>query len=234
MLETISLSRIKLIVFLIGGLCMIKLMIADDHKLFREGIKLILEKEEDIKVIAEAIDGNDAVNKAMKYNPNIILMDINMPNLTGLEALRRIKDLGLKTKVIILTSESKREYIVESIKIGAQGFMLKTSSSKHLISAIREIDVGRNYLQPSLAAILSQNTKADIINNLDLEKIDILSKREYEILVLISSGYNNKEVGNALFISEKTVKNHITNLFKKIEVKDRVQAVIFSYRNNII
>jgi DNA-binding NarL/FixJ family response regulator len=160
-------------------------------------------------------------------------MDINMPNASGLEALRKIKDLGLKTKVIILTSESKREYIIEAIKIGAKGFLQKTSTSTILIKAIRDVAIGRSYLQPSLANILSQGSKGNDIDNQNLQKIDLLSKREFEILVLIGSGHNNKEIGQSLFISEKTVKNHITNLFKKIEVHDRVQAVIFSYSNNI-
>ncbi|NLC03118.1 MAG: response regulator transcription factor [Tissierellia bacterium] len=212
---------------------LIKTMLVDDHNLFREGTKIILERESDIKVIAEAVDGIEAVNMAIIYNPDIILMDINMPNSNGLEALRKIKDLGVKTKVIMLTSEAKREYIIEAIKIGAKGFIQKTSTSKNLIIAIREIDSGRNYLQPSLARVLTQVSKVKLTPDHNLEKIDLLSKREYEILLLISTGYNNKEIGERLFISEKTVKNHITNLFKKIEVKDRVQAVIFSYANNI-
>ena len=212
---------------------LIKTMLVDDHNLFREGTKIILERESDIKVIAEAVDGIEAVNMAIIYNPDIILMDINMPNSNGLEALRKIKDLGVKTKVIMLTSEAKREYIIEAIKIGAKGFIQKTSTSKNLIIAIREIDSGRNYLQPSLARVLTQVSKVKLTPDHNLEKIDLLSKREYEILLLISTGYNNKEIGERLFISEKTVKNHITNLFKKIEVEDRVQAVIFSYANNI-
>lgn len=212
---------------------LIKIMLVDDHSLVREGLKEILKKEKDFRIIAEAADGVEAVNKAIEYSPEIILMDINMPNSSGLEALRKIKDLGLKTKVIILTSESKREYIIEAIKIGAKGFLQKSCSSSILMKVIRDVDIGRSYLQPSLANILSQGPIENTIDNLNLQKIDLLSKREYEILVLIASGFNNKEIGQSLFISEKTVKNHITSLFKKIEVVDRVQAVIFSYRNNI-
>lgn len=211
----------------------IRIMLVDDHNLFREGIKYILEKESELKIIAEAADGVEAVKKAIRYNPDIILMDINMPKSNGLEALRKIKDLGIHTKVIILTADSKRDYLIEAVKIGAKGFMEKNSTSKELLIAIREVNFGRNYLQPSLANILSENSKESLIKNPNFEKIDLLSKREYEILLLISSGYNNKEIAKDLFISEKTVKNHITNLFKKIQVTDRVQALIFSYANDI-
>ena len=212
---------------------LIKIMLVDDHNLVREGIKRILESERDFKIIAEAVDGIDAVKKAISYKPDIILMDINMPNSSGLEALRKIEDLGLKVKVIILTSEFKREYIIDAIKIGAKGFLQKNCTSNNLIKAIRDVYMGRSYLQPSLANVLSQSIKENSIESLAFNKIDLLTKREYEILELIASGYNNKEIGQILFISEKTVKNHITKLFKKIEVQDRVQAVIFSYTNNI-
>ena len=212
---------------------LIKIMLVDDHNLVREGIKRILESERDFKIIAEAVDGIDAVKKAISYKPDIILMDINMPNSSGLEALRKIEDLGLKVKVIILTSEFKREYIIDAIKIGAKGFLKKNCTSNNLIKAIRDVYMGRSYLQPSLANVLSQSIKENTLESLAFNKIDLLTKREYEILELIASGYNNKEIGQILFISEKTVKNHITKLFKKIEVQDRVQAVIYSYTNNI-
>ena len=212
---------------------LIKIMLVDDHNLVREGIKRILESERDFKIIAEAVDGIDAVKKAISYKPDIILMDINMPNSSGLEALRKIEDLGLKVKVIILTSEFKREYIIDAIKIGAKGFLQKNCTSNNLIKAIRDVYMGRSYLQPSLANVLSQSIKENTLESLAFNKIDLLTKREYEILELIASGYNNKEIGQILFISEKTVKNHITQVFKKLDVKDRVQAAHFAYNNSI-
>lgn len=212
---------------------LIKLMLVDDHNLVREGIRRILEKEKEFKIIGEATDGLEAVKKAVRLNPDIILMDINMPNSNGLEALRKIKDLGIKCKVIILTTEAKKEYIIEANKIGAEAYLEKTITSSNLIKVIRNVNIGRTYLHPFLEEIKDDKSENNKTENLNLRKIGLLSKREYEILVLIASGYNNKEIGEGLYISEKTVKNHITNLFKKIEVSDRVQAVIFSYSNNI-
>lgn len=212
---------------------LIKLMLVDDHNLVREGIKRILEKEKEFKIIGEATDGLEAVKKAIRLNPDIILMDINMPNSNGLEALRKLKDLGIKCKVIILTTEAKKEYIIEANKIGADAYLEKTITSSNLIKVIKNVSIGRTYLHPYLEEMKGNKLEENTEENMNLRKIGLLSKREYEILVLIASGYNNKEIGQGLYISEKTVKNHITNLFKKIEVSDRVQAVIFSYSNNI-
>lgn len=213
----------------------IRVMIVDDHSILREGIKYLLELQDDIKVIAEAGDGEEAINFASKFIPEIILMDINMPKSSGLEALRKLKDVGIKSKVIILTAYSNREHIIEAIKTGAKGFILKDSNSDVLIKAIRDVSQGRNYLQPSVVSILNQYVYDDPNDSKgDFEKINILSPREYEVLVLIASGHSNKEIGNQLFISEKTVKNHITNIFKKLDVEDRVQAAIFAFNNHII
>lgn len=212
----------------------IRLMIVDDHKLMREGLKRILSQTKDIIVVAEAGDGESAIKVAHTYDPDIILLDIMMPKLDGIETLRRMKDLGVKSRIIMLSAQSSKSYIVNSIKLGASGYLTKDNDSEKLIKVIRDVHSGSTYLQPQLAKILRHNIKEDKINNHDMDKLDSLSKREYEILSLLSSGYNNKQIAIKLFISEKTVKNHITNIFKKLEVEDRVQAVLFSYRNEII
>jgi len=211
----------------------IDLMIVDDHALIREGIRRVLEDYEDIRIIAEARDGKEAIEIVSIYNPDIVLLDINMPKVNGLEALRVIKDLGIKSKVIILSAYSNKNYIVDAIKIGANGYVLKEVASKDLVTIIRNIYKGRSYLQPSLVKVLNQNLRKDHSMDVDTHKINLLSKREYEVLYLIASGYTNKDIGNQLYISEKTVKNHITNIYKKINVKDRVQATIFAYNNKI-
>ena len=209
-------------------------MIVDDHKLVREGIKKILSDTKDIIVVTEAADGENAIEQAHIHNPDVILLDIVMPKMNGIETLSRMKDLGIKSKIIILSGYSTKNYIIDSIKLGASGYITKDNDSTSLINVIKDIHSGSTYLQPSLGKILRQYIDEEAVDNSDIEKIGLLSKREYEVLKLISTGYNNKEIGRNLFISEKTVKNHITNIFKKLEVKDRVQAVIFAYYNEIV
>jgi len=210
---------------------MITVLIADDHALIREGIKQILELEEDISVVGKANDGEEAFELAEKLNPDIILLDINMPKLNGIETLRRFKDMGIKSKVIILTIHEDKEYILKTLKLGANGYLLKDSSANTLIEGIRKVAKGENYIQPSVADLVN-STNNDVDNKI-IEKINSLTNREYEVLVLIAEGLNNKDIAERLYISEKTVKNHVSNIFKKLDLNDRVQAAIFAYKNNI-
>ena len=212
----------------------ISVMIADDHVLMREGLKQLLELEEDIDVIIQAGDGNDAVDKALEYNPNVILLDINMPKMNGIDVLRRLKDLGVKSNVIMLTIHEDKEYLFETVKIGADGYVLKDSDADSLIKAIRDVNHGKSYIQPSIASMLVEDLgQNDVEINKELAKIRLLTKREYEVLTLIAEGLNNKDIAEKLYISEKTVKNHVSSIFKKIEVNDRIQAAIFAFKNNI-
>ena len=210
---------------------MITVLIADDHALIREGIKQILELEEDISVVGQANDGEEAFELAEKLNPDIILLDINMPKLNGIETLRRFKDMGIKSKVIILTIHEDKEYILKTLRLGANGYLLKDSSANTLIEGIRKVAKGENYIQPSVADLVN-STNNDVDNKI-IEKINSLTNREYEVLVLIAEGLNNKDIAERLYISEKTVKNHVSNIFKKLDLNDRVQAAIFAYKNNI-
>lgn len=211
----------------------ITVIIADDHILIREGIKQILELEDDILVIGQAGNGEEAINLAVELEPDIILLDINMPKINGIETLRRFKDLGIKTRVIILTIHEEKEYILETMKLGAYGYMLKDSDADSLIKGIRDVAMGKRYIQPSIEHLVTISDEFDNGHNKGLEKINSLTKREYEVLTLIAEGLNNKNIGNRLYISEKTVKNHVSNIFKKLELNDRVQAAIFAYKNNI-
>lgn len=211
----------------------IRVQISDDHSLMRQGLKQILELEEDIEVVALASDGEEAVEMAQKYKPDVLLLDINMPKLNGIEVLRRLKDIGIGTKIIILSMHDEREYLKETINIGANGYVLKDAESENLIKAINDVSKGKSYIQPSIASLLVREFDDDDSKPEDAMKIDSLTRREYEVVTLIAEGLNNKEIASKLFISEKTVKNHVSNIFKKIDVSDRIQAAIFAFKNNI-
>lgn len=211
----------------------IEVIIADDHVLIREGIKQILELEDDIVVIGQAGNGEEAFDMAMKLNPDIVLLDINMPKLNGIETLRKFKDMGVKSKVIILTIHEDKEYILKTLKLGANGYMLKDSNADSLVKGIRDVARGEKYIQPSVAELVSKTSNCDEYLNIGIDKINSLTKREYEVLILIAEGLNNKDIADRLYISEKTVKNHVSNIFRKLDLNDRVQAAIFAYKNNI-
>lgn len=196
----------------------------------REGLKKLIELEDDITVIAQAGDGLEALKAIDISEPDIILMDINMPNMNGIETLRALKDKGIRSKVMMLTIHDDREYIYETMKLGANGYLLKDSDSDTLVEGINKVYSGEKFIQPSLLKAMECRVE---VNEKNEEMIEALTKREYEVLILIAEGLNNRSIAERLFISEKTVKNHISNIFKKIEVNDRVQATIFTFKNNL-
>ncbi|SKC64062.1 response regulator [Maledivibacter halophilus] len=211
----------------------IRILIVDDHSLMRQGLKQILEIESDIEVVGLAGDGEEALEKCLKLKPHVILMDINMPHMNGIQALRRIKDMGIDTKVIMLTIHEDREYLFETVNIGAEGYVLKDAESDSLVRAIRNVYGGESYIHPSLATEFVREYKNRGKTTGKEQGKNKLTRREYEVLTLIAEGLNNKEIGENLFISEKTVKNHVSNIFKKIEVNDRTQAAIYAFKHNI-
>lgn len=210
----------------------IKVLIADDHALMRQGLKQILELEEDIEVVGLAINGEDTIKKAQQLKPHIILLDINMPQMNGIQALRRLKDMGADARIIMLTIHEDKEYLFETINIGASGYVLKDAESSSLTKAIRDVYAGDSYIHPSLASSLVREFNKRGANDEEFRR-ERLTRREYEVLILIAEGQNNKEIAESLFISEKTVKNHVSNIFKKIDVNDRTQAAIYAYKHNI-
>lgn len=211
----------------------IEVMLVDDHELMREGLKQLLELEPGINIVTQAKNGKEAVEEAIDHNPDVVLLDINMPGINGIDVLKRFKDLGIKSKVIMLTIHEEREYLFETMKIGADGYILKDSDSNSLIKAIRDVHVGKSYIQPCLSSMLSDGIDETEEYNEDLDKIKLLTKREYEVLLLIAEGLSNRDIADRLFISEKTVKNHVSNIFKKIKVNDRMKAAIFAFKTNI-
>ncbi len=211
----------------------IKVLIVDDHSLVRQGLKQLIELEKDIKVIALAGDGEEAILKAQQLKPDITLLDINMPNINGIQTLRRLKDMDNTIKVIMLTFHEDREYLFETINLGANGYVLKDAESESLIKAIRDVYRGESYIYPTLATELVKEFNRRGEKDEQKTNSSSLTKREYEVLTLIAEGFNNREIANHLFISEKTVKNHVSNIFKKINVNDRTQAAIYAYKNSI-
>lgn len=209
----------------------VNIMIADDHSMIREGLKQLLELEGDFKVIQEAGDGVECLQKLEYIVPDILLLDINMPRLNGLEVLQKMKDRGIRVKVLVLTVHNEVEYLLKAIDIGINGYLLKDSESAELRKAILSVVNGDDYIQPSLIPLL--NAKM-IVRDKDSLKIETLTRRELEVLKLLSVGMYNKEIAEQLNISERTVKNHVSNIFKKIEVADRTQAAVFAIRNNLV
>lgn len=209
----------------------VKIMIADDHSMIREGFKNLLELDGDIQVIAEAVDGEDCLEKLQLVKPDVLLLDINMPKKNGLEVLKSLKSRRSKLKVLVLTVHNETEYLMKAVHIGVNGYVLKDSESAELKKAIFTVADGETYIQPSLIPAL--NAKM-IETNKDAEKIKSLTKRELDVLKLLAVGMFNKEVGKRLEISERTVKNHVSNIFKKLGVTDRTQAAVFAIRNNLV
>ena len=201
----------------------VKVMITDDHSLIREGLKQLLELEGDFQVIAEACDGIDCMGKLKEQIPDVLLLDINMPRMNGLEVLQKIKDEKIDVKILVLTVHNEVEYLLKAVDIGINGYLLKDSESSELKKAILSVVDGEDYIQPSLIPVL--NAKM-IDRDMDSEKIEKLTKRELEVLKLLAVGMYNKGVADELHISERTVKNHVSSIFKKIDVSDRTQAAV--------
>lgn len=209
----------------------IEIIIADDHMMIREGLKQLLELDGTMKVIAEANDGEECLNLLnKKIHPDILLLDINMPKKNGIEVLEYIKQNKIPVKVLILTVHNEVEYLLKAVDIGIDGYLLKDSSYDELKEAIDVVISGNTYIQPSLLPALNESMEDYA---LDKEKIECLTKRELDVLRLISEGCSNKKISHELTISERTVKNHISHIFRKIDVEDRTQAAVFAIRNKI-
>lgn len=209
----------------------IKVMIADDHILMREGIKQLLEFDGKIEVIAEAGNGIECLEILEKVHPDVLLLDINMPIKNGIEVLKNIREKKFNVKVLMLTVHNEVEYLIRAMEMGVDGYIMKDSESAELKRAIYMIINNKQYIQPSLIPALNSR-----LANRDNEKnkIESLTKREKEVLIQVVDGMSNKEIALNLDISERTVKNHVSNIFKKIDVSDRTQAAVFAIKNNFI
>ncbi|HHW48013.1 MAG TPA: response regulator transcription factor [Clostridiaceae bacterium] len=211
----------------------IRVMIADDHPLVRQGIKQILELEEDIVVIGQASNGNEAVKIARECKPDVILMDINMPVANGIQAIKELRQGQNQFKIIVLTIHEDREYLFKTLQLGAEGYVLKDAEPYVLIDAIRNVYQGQTYIQANMTKELVKEFNRVTLNEKANNDHNKLTAREIEVLELIAKGMINKEIAKQLYISEKTVKNHVSSIFKKLNVSDRTQAAIYAFKNNI-
>ncbi|MDK2798450.1 MAG: hypothetical protein PWP27_30 [Clostridiales bacterium] len=210
----------------------IRVLIADDHSMVRQGLKQIVELEEDMEVVAQAANGDEAVNLAMEIQPDVILMDINMPGMNGIQAISQLKEKRCPSKIIVLTIHSDREYLIKTVQLGAAGYVLKDADSDVLIQAIKNVYRGESYIQPTMTTELIKEFSKSSEEH-QVKGQSLLTQREIEVLELIAEGMLNKEIAAKLYISEKTVKNHVSNIFKKLNVSDRTQAAIYAFKHNI-
>jgi DNA-binding NarL/FixJ family response regulator len=207
---------------------MIRVVIADDHALIREGLTKLLELEEDIEVLGEAGDGQGAINLARQYRPDVILMDINMPYTDGILATKVIKKELPRTKIIALTVYED-DQVVEMVKAGVSAYILKDVAAQELMTTIRKVMDGSVFIHPRVASRVVKELTSD-----RRRYENKLTHREKDILELLVKGNSNKEIAELLYISEKTVKNHLTNIFRKLAVKDRTQAAVYALKNGLV
>jgi two-component system response regulator DegU len=223
----------------------ISIVLVDDHQLFREGVKRILEMEEDFKVVGEGADGDEAYRLAEIHKPDVVLMDINMPNVNGVSAAEQVISVSPNTRVIILSIHDDEGYVYRTLRSGASGYLLKEMGTSDLVEAVRVVASGGAYIHPKVTGKLIEEFRrlseqegaaertlsSDDSQAIDPRVIESLTRREREVLQLMAEGKSNRAIGEFLFISEKTVKNHVSSILQKLNVQDRTQAVVISIKN---
>ena len=212
----------------------IRVLICDDHALFRRGLIMVLESEEGIDVVAEAEDGEEAITKAEEAAPDVVLMDVRMPRMSGIEATRAIADAVPTAKILMLTVSDEEEDLYEAVKAGATGYLLKEISIEEVANAIRAVVTGQSLISPSMASKLLSE-----FNNLAKQAqqkvlVPKLTDRELQVLKLVAQGMSNREVAEDLFISENTVKNHVRNILEKLHLHSRMEAVVYAVREKLL
>jgi DNA-binding NarL/FixJ family response regulator len=206
----------------------IRVLVADDQSMVRAGFRMLLSGEEDIEVVAEASNGQEAVDMAARFHPTVILMDIRMPQLDGLEATRRILAADQSARILILTTFDLDEYVYEALRAGASGFVLKDDPPEQLLAAIRVVAGGEALLSPAITKRVIKQF-ARFPQPEPPRQLDLLTERELDVFRLIARGLSNAEIGRELYITDTTVKTHITHILMKLNLRDRVQAVVLAY-----
>jgi DNA-binding NarL/FixJ family response regulator len=214
---------------------MIKLIVADDHALARGGLRAMLGAQDDIEVVGEAADGGEAVDMALELRPDVVVMDIRMPNVDGIEATRRLRAHPGSPAVLVLTTFDLDEYVYEALQAGAGGFMLKDAAPSQLAEAVRTVAAGEALLAPAVTRrLVERYVRRPPAEKVREEEFADLTERELEVLRLIARGLSNGEIGEQLFLSEATVKTHVTRILSKLGLRDRVQAVVRAYESGLV
>ncbi|MFW5995967.1 MAG: response regulator [Halanaerobiaceae bacterium] len=204
----------------------IKVLVADDHELVREGICKLLEFYEEIEVVGEAGDGLEVVNRVREHFPDLVLLDLNMPRMNGIDAIKRIKEISPEVKIIILTIHEQEEYVYEVTRAGAEGFIQKDIKPDDLKNSIEKVIAGER--------VFPRVVEEKVEEAEGKKEMEQLSNREQEVMEHLAQGMSNKQIADALYISEKTVKNHVSNILKKLSVNDRTQAVIVALKKGMV
>ena len=214
----------------------IRVLVVDDHALFRRGLQMVLEQEPDIEVVGEASDGSEAVDKAADTLPDIVLMDVRMPKRGGIDACTAIHETVPSAKIIMLTISDEEVDLYDAIKAGAMGYLLKEISIEEVASAIRAVYGGQSLISPSMASKLLTEFASMIKRSDDRQQVPTprLTDREMEVLKLVAKGLNNRDIAKQLFISENTVKNHIRNILEKLQLHSRMEAVVYAVREKLL
>jgi DNA-binding NarL/FixJ family response regulator len=212
---------------------MIRVLIADDHKMFRQGLRMLFNIEPDIEIVGEAQQGLEVPELVRTLRPDVVLMDINMPGIDGIEASRRILQENPDCSIIVLTMFREDEHVFDAIKAGARGYVLKDADSVEVINAIRKVAEGGSILDPAMAGKVFSQFKL-MATTSEKTNRDGLTERELEILTLIAQGASNREIGEKLYLSEKTIKNYITTIFQKLHMSDRTQAAVYALQHGLI
>jgi DNA-binding NarL/FixJ family response regulator len=213
----------------------ITVLIADDQELVREGLRMMLDAEADLTVLGEAADGDQALAAARNHDPDVLLMDVRMPELDGIEATRRLVAAGGRARVLVLTTFDLDEYVYQAMKAGASGFLLKDANREQLVSAVRTVAAGESLLAPAITRRLIEDFCKRPPPTAGLPEADAhLSERDLEVLRLLARGLSNAEIATSLYLSDTTVKSHVAHILAKLNLRDRVQTVVFAYETGVI